>query len=269
MNQNLFRKEFRRNLLSLVIWTGIICILVIFTMSLYHTFTQNRKQIMGLLVFIPDAILKFRGVSNMEDIFSVLGYYSANNIVYMLLLGSIYSIVLSFNILLKEEYGKTAEYLLTKPVSRTEIISTKLLVVIVNILLLNIITSVAGYLSMNAVKTTPFNTGSFFILCIYTLFLNLLFAAAGLFLSVLIRRARPSTTMAIGLVLVCYFLYNISKIADSAKMLGYLSPFSYVKVDVLDKNYGLDPSHVVYFLGISVCLFVASFLLYKRKDIYL
>jgi ABC-type transport system involved in multi-copper enzyme maturation permease subunit len=37
----------------------------------------------------------------------------------MLVLGSIYSIVLSSGILLKEEYNKTAEFLLAWPLSRS------------------------------------------------------------------------------------------------------------------------------------------------------
>jgi ABC-2 type transport system permease protein len=269
MNKNLFVKEFKRNLVSLAAWSLIICVLIVFTMSFYHTFTENKKQIQGLFQFLPTAILQFKGIKNVEDVFSILGYYSANNIIYMLLLGSIYSIVLSCNILLKEEYNKTAEYLLTKPVTRVEIIMTKLLIVIVNVILLNIITSLAGYLSMNAVKTSPFDVGSFMVLSAYTLLLNMLFAALGLFLSVMVRRAKPVTTLSIGIVLICYFLYNISKLTESAKLLGYLSPFSYVKVDALDKGFGLDFWHLVYFLGLPAVLVTVSVMMYKRKDIYL
>ncbi len=268
INRTLFRKEFRRNALSLIIWVAVICFLIIFTMSLYHTFTENRKQIMGLIGFVPDAILKFRGISNLTDIFSVLGYYSANNIVYMLLLGSIYSVVLSSNILLKEEYGRTAEYLLTRPVTRGEIIGTKLFIVLLNVFILNLVTALAGYFSMNAVKTGTYDIRSFLVLSGYTFLLNILFAFAGLFLSVTVKRAKPVTTFSIGIVLVCYFLYNISKLSESAKLLGYISPFSYVKVDVLDPGYALDPWHLAYFLGISAILGSASVMVYRRKDIY-
>jgi hypothetical protein len=49
-----------------------------------------------------------------------MGFYAANNIVYMMLLGSIYAIVLSSNILLKEEYDKTAEFLMSRPITRNK-----------------------------------------------------------------------------------------------------------------------------------------------------
>ena len=47
----------------------------------------------------------------------------------MMVLGSIFAIVLSSNILLKEEYNKTAEYLLTRPLTRSEIFFSKLAVI--------------------------------------------------------------------------------------------------------------------------------------------
>ena len=64
----------------------------------------------------------------------------------MMVLGSIYAIVLSSNILLKEEYNKTAEYLLTRPLTRSEIFLSKLAVLFINIFLLNLVTSLAGFI---------------------------------------------------------------------------------------------------------------------------
>ena len=69
---------------------------------------------------VPKGALQFKGISNFNDLLSVLGFYAVNNVIYMMVLGSIFAIVLSSNILLKEEYDKTAEYLLTRPLARSE-----------------------------------------------------------------------------------------------------------------------------------------------------
>jgi ABC-2 type transport system permease protein len=79
-----------------------------------------------MMNLVPKGALQFKGISNFSDLLSVLGFYSVNNIIYMMVLGSIFAIVLSSNILLKEEYNKTAEYLLTRPLTRTEIFFSKL-----------------------------------------------------------------------------------------------------------------------------------------------
>jgi ABC-2 type transport system permease protein len=185
-----------------------------------------------------------------------------------MVLGSIYAIVLSSNIVLKEEYNKTAEYLLTRPVSRSEIFISKMSVVILNVLLLNLVTAIAGFICIEVVKTGPFSISSFMFLSVYTLLLNMLFAAIGIFMSTLVKRAKPVTTFAIGMVMIFYFIYTISKITESISKLGYISPFRYVDMSVISAGYKLNILNLVYFLGISILLTILSYRIYLRKDIY-
>lgn len=269
MNRNLFLKEIRRNSVSLMIWIIVITLLIVITMSFYRTFLENQSKIVGMLSIIPKGALQFKGISNFNDLLSVLGFYAANNVIYMMVLGSIFSIVLSSNILLKEEYDKTAEYLLTRPVTRSEIFITKLAVLSVNVFLLNLVTSLAGFISMELVMKSPFSIRAFLILSIYTLLLNFLFGTIGLFLSTLVKRGRPITTFSIGLVLIFYFIYTLSKITEGGSKIGYLSPFRYANVDAVNPAYTIDLLHLAYFIGISLILTGLSYRIYKRKDIYI
>ncbi len=177
-------------------------------------------------------------------------------------------VVLGSNILLKEEYNKTAEYLLTKPLSRGEIFISKLAVVFLNIFFLNIFASVAGLTALELVQKGGFSVKAFLILSVYSLLLNLFFGAGGLFISTLVKRAKPVTTLTIGLVLILYFIYTISKISGSAAQIGYISPFKYVGVDVINPQYRLEPLSVLYFAGITLLLGFLSYRIYLKKDIY-
>jgi ABC-2 type transport system permease protein len=268
MNRNLFLKELRRNAFSLMIWMIVIICLITVTMSIYRTFMENQSKIVGMLSLIPKGALQFKGISNFDDLLSILGFYAANNIIYMMVLGSIFAIVLSSNILLKEEYNKTAEYLLTRPLTRREIFISKLAVISLNVFLLNLVTSLVGFICMELVKKGPFSIRAFLILSAYTLLLNLLFGAIGLFLSTLVKRAKPITTLSIGLVLIFYFIYTVSKITEGAGNLGYLSPFKIANMDAINPAYSLDFWRLVYFIGFSLLLIGISYRLYNRKDIY-
>jgi len=268
MNGNLFIKEMRRNFLSLILWMIIITLLISVTMSVYRTFLENQSKIMGMMSLIPKGALQFKGISDLNDLLSVLGFYAVNNIIYMMVLGSIYAIVISSGILLKEEYNKTAEYLLTRPLTRSEIFFTKLSVFSVNIFILNMVTALAGFICMGLVKNGSFSIRVFLILSLYTLMLNFLFGATGFFLSTVVKRPRPITTFCIGLVLILYFIYTLSKITESAVKIGYVSPFKYVDTAVTDPAYSLDIGNLVYFIGISLVLIVLSYRFYLRKDIY-
>jgi ABC-2 type transport system permease protein len=268
MSWNLFSKEMRRNALSLMLWMLVITILISVTMSAYPEFLKNQSKVIGMMSLLPKGLLQFKGVTNLSDLLSVLGFYSVNNVIYMMVLGSVFAIVLSSNILLKEEYEKTAEYLLTRPISRSEIFVSKLAVLLLNIILLNLVATLAGLISLEVFKNEPFSIRSFLILSTYTLLLNLLFGAIGLFMSTLVKRAKPITTFSIGLVLIFYFIFTISKIAESVSKIGYLSPFKYANMDAINPTYALDLWNLIYFIGCSALLIGVSHRLYIRKDIY-
>ena len=268
VNRNLFNMEIRRNAFSLMIWMIVITLLISVTMSVYRTFADNQSKILGMVSLIPKGALQFKGISNFSDLLSVLGFYAANNVIYMMVLGSIFSIVLSSNILLKEEYNKTAEYLLTRPITRSEVFFSKVILLYLNIFLLNLVTSTAGFLCMELVKRNPFSISAFMVLCFYTFILNVLFGAIGLFLSTLVKRGKPITTQVIGLVLIFYFVFTISKITEGAADLGYLSPFRFADVNATSPYYRLNPWTLLYFLGLSSLLTGISYRIYRRKDIY-
>ena len=269
MNRNLFIRELRSNAFSLLIWIAIITILITVTMSVYGTFLENNSKVLGMMSIFPKGVLVFKGISNINDLFSVLGFYSVNNVIYMLVLGSIYAIVLSSNILLKEEYNRSAEYLLSWPLTRSDVFISKFAVVILDIFILNLITAAAGFICLEINKREPFSINAFMILSIYTFLLNLFFGALGMFVSTLIKRPKPITAFSIGLVLILYFIYTLSKITESLAQIGYISPFKYVSLDTLNPAYRLEFFNLLYLAGLSFLLTGLAFLFYKRKDIYL
>lgn len=269
LNKNLFNKEIKRNAFSLVLWMIIISVLIVITMSVYPTFMANQSKISSMLSIVPKGALQFKGISDFNDLLSVLGFYASNNVIYMMLLGSIFAIVLSSGILSKEEYNKTAEFLLTRPLTRGEIFFTKVAVILLNVVLLNLVVSIVGFICLQLVKTSLFSIRAFLVLSVNTFLLNLLFCTVGLFISLLIRRARPVTFQSIGLVLILYFISTISKISPDISMIGYLSPFRFVELNVVRQGYHLDMLHLLYFLGISMMLLVISWFIYRKKDIYI
>jgi len=268
MSRNLFLMEMRRNIVSLIMWTIIISVLISVTMAVYPTFLANQSKVMGMMSLVPKGALQFKGISNINDLLSPLGFYASNNLVFMMVLGSIFAVVLGSNILLKEEYNKTAEYLLTKPLTRGEIFLSKLALVFLNIFLLNLFTSITGLIALELVQKGEFSLRAFLILSVYSLLLNLLFGVCGLFISTLVKRAKPVTTFTIGLVLILYFIYTISKISGNAARIGYISPFKYVGVDVINPQYRLEPLNVLYFTGLTLLLGALSYRIYIKKDIY-
>jgi hypothetical protein len=83
----------------------------------------------------------------------------------------------------------------------------------------------------------------------------------------LMKRARPVTAFCVGLVLVFYFLFTISRIPGVNGGFGYISPFKWVNVDVLNPSYGLEFWRIALFLGLTALLVFLSGAIYRKKDI--
>lgn len=269
MNSNLLIKEMKRNMVSLILWLIVLLLLISVTMAVYPTFLENQSKIMAMLSIIPKGALQFKGISDFNALLSVLGFYATNNVIYMMLLGSIFSVVLGSNILIREEYEKTAEFLLSWPVSRSEIFAGKAAVIFLNIFLLNLVTSVAGFTWLELVKTAPFSVKSFLVLSLYTFLLNILFGATGLFFSTLLKKARPITTFSIALVLVLYFIETLSKISPGISKIGYISPFRYAAINAGSPGYGIEFPNLAFFTGLTVLLTFLAWSKYRTRDIYL
>jgi ABC-2 type transport system permease protein len=199
---------------------------------------------------------------------NVLGFYSTRNAMFIMLIGSFFSILLAGKILAREEQEKTAEFLLSKPVTRLEVVRSKLAVFLTHLLLLNIVILIIGFLSLEIFKgDSQYNFKAFFIHWCYALLLMLTFGAIGLFLSLLIKRGRPITNLSIGIIVGAYFIDILSRVTPSADKFGYLSPFKFVDGGVMLPDYALVGWRVMYFLGVSLVFIAFTFVLYKKKDI--
>jgi len=80
-------KELRRNLTSLVIWDRYYCILVSVTLSFFRTVAQNQGKFLGFdWISFQKEPWRVKGISKFTDMFSILGFYSINNLIFMMVL---------------------------------------------------------------------------------------------------------------------------------------------------------------------------------------
>lgn len=269
-NKNIYFKELKHHRTSFIIWCLSFIILILLDMAFYPILMKDDmiKQMSTLFEnpFMKGLMSAF-GVS-LDVLTNVLGYYAARNTMFILLLGGFFSILLAGKILSQEEHEKTAEFLLTKPVTRSEVIWSKLAAFFSLLVTLNIIILITGFISIEIFKgDSEYSLAAYFIHTFYSFLLMLTFGAVGLFLSLWIKRGRPTTNISIGIILGGFFIDAASKITASLDKIGYLSPFKYVDSSVLSPNYGLMWWRLLYFVGISLLLITLTFIVYKKKDI--
>jgi len=270
LNKNIYIKELKYHRTSFITWCLSFIVLILLDMAFYPIIMKdNLYEQLSFLYENPfmKGLMTAFGAS--LDVFTnVLGFYTARNTMFILLLGGFFSILLAGKILSQEEHEKTAEFLLTKPVSRSEVVWSKLAAFFSLLLTLNIIILITGFISIELFKgDSEYSLAAFLIHTFYCFLLMLTFGAVGLFLSLWIKRGRPTTNISIGIIIGGFFIDAVSKITPSLDKIGYVSPFKFVDSSVLSPDYGLMWWRLLYFVGLSLLFFILTFIIYKKKDI--
>jgi len=270
INRNIVAKELRQYRSSVLIWCVSLSSLVFMSMAFFPMLMQGETQ-QQLQVFLESSFMKTMMAAmgtNLEILVNVLGFYATRIAMFTAVLGSIFAINLGAKILAREEREQTAEFLLSKPVSRVEVTASKLAAFFICLVILNLVHTAVGFLNIEIFKgESQYPVGAFLIFSFYLFLLTLLFGAIGFFLSILVKRGRALSNFGIGIVLGTYFLEIISNVTPEAEFIGYISPIKFLPRGVLDPGYGLEWPLLLYFLGISALLFGLSFLIYRKKDI--
>jgi ABC-2 type transport system permease protein len=270
MNAHIYLTEMKRNRNSILIWGALLAGLILLGMSFFPVIMQGDalKQIQSLLESpFMKGWMKALGATP-EVLSNVLGFYVTRNALFINLIGCFFAIILGGRILAQEEYERTAEFLLSRPVTRAEVMSSKLTVLFTGISIVTIVTLVFGYAGLELFKgNSEYRAIPFLIYTFYSFLLMQAFGAIGLFLSLLSGRARPMNSLGIGIVTGTFFLDMISKFTQAADWVGFASPFKFIDSEVLRPGYGLIWWRVFYFVGLTLGLWALSFVIFRKKDI--
>jgi len=271
INTNIIIFELKNNLKQTLLWSLGISFLIFISLSMYTTMLEqgalDQLEAMMQTPMIAKMMEAF-GIE-FESLKDILGFYVSRNVMFSMIMGGIFAIMLSANTLSKEESEKTIEYLFAKPLTRTSIFISKFLASHILILLLNVIVTIVGYIGLEIFKTSEYNFYAFIVLSIYTYLLILFFASSGFLLAATQKRGRVAIGLLIGLVLGTYFWDILSKIINETEFIGWFTPYKYIDLQVLRPDYGFEFYRVAFFATFILLFSVISFIVYKKKNYYI
>lgn len=263
---NIYQREMRVNAKGLIIWCTILAGLGILVMAFFPTIAKQAETLQQLMASMPSALLEAFGLQKIS-LTDILGFYASKQYPTITLFGSIYAIMLASGILSKEDSDRTIEFLLSKPVTRDAIVTSKWLSVVTLILIFNIVISIIMFIALQIVKINDFNIPVFLLLCIGPLLMHFTFASIGLLLSVVVRKTRSILPLALGIVLVSYFLGIAAALSEKLDFLKYFSPFKYADAIDIITNQRIEPLYLVLMLAINAAAVLLTYSIYRRKDI--
>ncbi|MCS1382442.1 ABC transporter permease [Lysinibacillus sphaericus] len=262
---NIFIHELKTYRKSTIIWSlSLIAIMIIF-MSMYSTFAEDAKGFMKIVENYPEAIRNAMGF-NQENFFTILGFYSFP-LSFITLCAAIQAMNLGTSIINKEVREKTADFLLTKPVTRTKILTAKLLAAFVSIVVTNIFYFAAASFVALQVQTDDFSLKIFLLLSLTIFFIQLIFLFLGIIISVIVQKIKSVLTVSLATVFAFYFVGMFSDTTgDEVKR--YFSPFKYFDTAYIIKHSSYETTFLIAGAVIIILAIATSYVVYSKKDIH-
>ena len=263
---NIFFRELKANLKSLLIWGGIMILFISMAMAKFSAYEGN-PEMLEILDSMPPALLEAFQM-NAFNLTTVTGFFGVC-FTYFALLGSVFAAMLGSDIISKEERDKTVEFALTLPIPRRKLITSKILAAVVNCIAFLLI--IWGASLFSVAKYQP--EGEFYdflaLSMLALLIMQMTFLAVGIFLGCAMKQYKRAVSIAVSLLLGTFFLSIISGLNENLDFLKYFSPFKYFDPVTLLNESRLDITFVLISAGIIAIALFGGYVTYAKRDLYI
>jgi len=265
MKMNIFLHELKAKLRSVLIWSASVAALLFVFMSIYPSFSAQSELLKQAMANFPRELLIAFGMTEM-DWSSSLGYFGLVFLFCQICL-AIQAANYGFGLVSIEESEWTADFLLAKPVSRTRIMTSKLLAALTGLAITNAVVWTSSFICLNIFNEgVAYQVKPLVILLLSIVVFQLFFLSVGVVISLLVKRVRSVTPFTMGLVFGLYILNAFGGMIGE-KSLEMVSPFKHFDPNYILKHAAWDLPLVLISVAIIVISVAASYWLYARRNI--
>ena len=263
---NIFFRELRANLKSLVVWSVVMMLLIMIAVAKFSAFAGDPSML-AMLDALPKGLVDAMSLRAF-NLTTVSGFYGLM-FIYFGLMGGIAAAMWGSDIISKEERDKTVEFSLVLPVSRSRVITAKLLAALVNCIVFVLVTWVVSVAAVQQYE--PDRTFYDFLLLEMEamLMIELIFLSIGLLLGCAMKYYKRSASTAVAILLVTYFLSIMSGMQEKLDFLKYFTPFKYYDAGELIRSGRVDGTYLLISVSITVVCVAAAYLIYNKRDLYI
>lgn len=263
---NMFLHEIKSLRKSTIIWSCALIVLAALYLSIYPEMAKDAEGFKELLGNYPAPVRAMLGI-NLDYIASILGFYSMV-FSFIVLCGAVQAMNLGASIISKESRERTADFLLVKPISRSSIVSAKLMAAFTAILTTDAVFFIVSAILAGSVKTTDFSGKLFFMINLTLFFIQLIFLAIGLAVSVFFNKLKSVLPVSLGVVFGFYMIGALLAAGKDEGMVRLISPFKYFDIPYILKNASYETAYLIAGAIIVVGAVAVSYIVYIKKDIH-
>lgn len=262
---NIFKHEFKIKLRSVLIWSVSISSLILVFMSLFQSFSADAALVNQLMKSFPKELLIAFGMQDL-DWSTILGFFGLLFVFCQICL-AIQAANYGFSLVSIEESEWTADFLLSKPIARKQILTSKLLAAITCLVITEAVVWVSSFVFINL-----FNDGQqvqfkpLILLLVSMIIFQLFFLSVGMLISLLVKRIRSVTPFSMALVFGLYTLNAFGSMIGE-KSLEIISPFKHFSPSYIVKYAAWEFPLVWISVIVILIALVGTYVLYEKRNI--
>ena len=258
----IYIKELKQSFKSLCIWTASIAFMMLVCVLLFPEMKGEMDSVSSIFANMGGFTAAF-GMDKLS-FGQLMGFYGIECGNVLGIGGGFFAALAGISVLANEEKERTAEFLLTHPISRVSIIAQKLLSVLTQVVVLNIVVVAVSLISA-AVINESFEMKEFILLHVAYLIMQLEISCICFGISAFIRRG--SIGIGLGLALAFYFMNLVCNMTEQAEFLRYITPYAYAEASNIISDGKLDTVLIAIGIIIAVIGAAVGFVKYTKKDI--
>lgn len=263
---HIIKRELRANAKSLFIWSGVMVLFIAMMVSEFSAY-YNNPEMADILDAMPEAMLKAFSMQG-SNLTTPSGFISLASVYFYLALG-VFAVLIGSNIISKEERDKTAEFFLTLPVSRVQVIFSKWMAAIINCGILTLVTgaTIIGTMLKYDLDQEFYKFVGLLLLALWMI--EMIFLSIGMLLSSVLKRYKTSGKISASILMGLYILNVLSALSSKLDNLKYLTPFKYFEANSLRMDGAFELEYVLLTISIIAVCMVGTFIIYPKRDLHL
>lgn len=260
---NVFFHELRTYRMSTAIWAVSLSAIVLLFLSIFPSFRDDVGSSMKILSSLPLAVREALGIS-LGTFFTLFGFYSYL-FTFVTLAGAIQAMNLGVGLVAKEVSAKTADFLLTKPITRASVISQKLLAGVTLLLLTNVVFVTVAFFAARSAEPN-FDIATFLLLSTTLLLVQLVFLSVGALIAALAPKIKSVIAVSLPTAFAFFIIGSLGAIIGSTTV-RYVTPFKFFDPGYIIAHHCYEFRFVLLEAGILVVSLLATYLVFNKKDI--
>ena len=260
----MIKRELKTNLKSFILWTSILIgiFLVVFLVYPFIITDDTVRNLDEMMKVFPPEILKTFNM-DLSSINSAYGWLKSEGFMFVLIIIGIYSSILGSNIVLKEEYDRTIEYISYLPIKRKTILTNKIIVSIIYIISMTLILGIFNYIAL--ILSGDFNQKQYILLSITPIFVALPLFAINLFISTFMHK--KTFGLSLWIVFIFYILNILSELSDNVNFLKYFSIYTLADTRNVISKIEINPLMAILSTVITSIFLLATYIRYEKKEL--